>query len=182
MRKALVKTSKFLSLVLRHDPGLIGLRLDDQGWAKVDELLSLAPSAGHSISPAKLAEVVETNDKKRFSLSEDGSRIRANQGHSLAVDLGLEPQEPPTTLFHGTASRNLDSIRRRGLERGSRRHVHLSCDPEMASRVGQRHGKPIVLTVRSGAMHAAGFRFFRSANGVWLTNQVPAEFLDIPVD
>jgi putative RNA 2'-phosphotransferase len=127
-----------------------------------------------------LQQVVDTNDKKRFALSADGSKIRASQGHSVAVELGLPPQEPPEMLYHGTATRSLDSIRATGLHSASRQHVHLSADEATAVKVGQRHGKPVVLRVRAGAMHRAGLEFFLSANGVWLTDQVPPEYIEFP--
>jgi putative RNA 2'-phosphotransferase len=177
---SLVRTSKFLSLVLRHKPEAIGLTLDPEGWADVDELIALAGREGRSLSRGLIARVVATNDKQRFALSPDGSKIRANQGHSVDIDPGLAPVVPPDILFHGTATRFLDSIRAQGLIPGSRLHVHLSADEATALKVGRRHGRPVVLTVRSGAMHAAGMAFYRSENGVWLTDRVPAEFLEIP--
>jgi putative RNA 2'-phosphotransferase len=176
----LVRTSKFLSLVLRHQPEAIGLTLDDNGWADVDELIRLANESGHVLTRTLLERVVAENDKKRFAFSDDGRRIRASQGHSVAVDLALPPVEPPEVLYHGTATRFLDSIRAGGLHAGSRRHVHLSPDAATATKVGQRHGKPVVLVVRARAMAAAGHQFFLSANGVWLTERVPAEFLVFP--
>ena len=178
--KEKVRLSKFLSLVLRHEPGAIGLELDPQGWAPVDELLRLANAAGKRLTRPVLEEIVAENDKKRFAFSADGSRIRASQGHSVEVDLGLEPTVPPPVLFHGTASRFVASIRAEGLKPGTRRHVHLSADEATAVKVGARHGKPTILHVKAGAMHAAGFAFFVSANGVWLTERVPTEFIDFP--
>ncbi len=180
MRKQLTRTSKFLSLVLRHDPGRIGLELDHAGWASVEQLLRLANESGHPLSPDALHEIVETNEKRRFAFSEDGLRIRASQGHSIGVDLGLEPVEPPEQLYHGTATRNLNSIRRAGLVSGNRQHVHLSADPEAAQRVGSRHGKPVVLVVESGRMQRCGSTFLLSANGVWLTDHVPPHEITFP--
>lgn len=180
MDPKLVRLSKFLSLVLRHDPGTLGITLDSNGWVAVDELLSAAARAGKTITREQLDEVVATNDKKRFAFSPDGTRIRASQGHSVEVDLGLDPVEPPERLFHGTATRSVESIRAEGLVRQSRQHVHLSPDEETATRVGQRHGKPVVLIVRSGQMHRDGHAFYRSDNGVWLTASVPPEYLEIP--
>src|SRR5262249_29693794 len=177
MNKSLVETSKFLSLVLRHRPEAIGMTLDDEGWIDVDVLLAAAARHGRSISRDQLADVVATNDKQRFSFSPDGRSIRANQGHSIDVDLALAPLEPPELLYHGTVERFIPSIREKGLIRGQRHHVHLSGDRETAARVGQRRGKPVVLIVESGRMHRAGHQFFRSANGVWLTDTVPPEFL-----
>jgi putative RNA 2'-phosphotransferase len=177
MNKQLVSLSKFLSFVLRHEPEAIGLTLDAEGWVAVEELLAAAARHGHSVTRGQLEEVVATNDKRRFSFSPDGRLIRANQGHSVEVDLGLAPVEPPELLYHGTVERFLDSIREKGLLRGNRHHVHLSADRETAARVGQRRGRPVVLVVDSGRMHRAGHRFFRSENGVWLTEAVPADFL-----
>lgn len=179
----IVKVSKFLSLVLRHAPEKIGLQLDAQGWARVDELLEKLARRGRRVSQELLEEVVAKNDKKRFSFSPDGSLIRANQGHSIvAVDLALEPQLPPALLYHGTAKRNLESIRASGLWAASRNHVHLSADTQTALTVGRRHGQPVVLTVRSGEMAAQGHTFFLSDNGVWLTEAVAPQFIDVSKD
>jgi putative RNA 2'-phosphotransferase len=177
MNSSLTRVSKFLSLVLRHDPGRIGLKLDEAGWAEVDQLLSAAAGAGVQIDRATLERVVAENDKKRFALSPDGTRIRASQGHSIDVELGLEPQTPPEQLYHGTASRFLDSIRQGGLHAAARTHVHLSADESTARTVGQRHGKPVVLTIAAGRMHRDGHTFYRSENGVWLTDAVPVEYI-----
>lgn len=176
MADTLVRTSKFLSLVLRHEPEKIGLALDPQGWVAIDELL--AKAAGHLPLTAELLhEAVRTSDKQRFAISEDGTHIRANQGHSVPVELGLAAQVPPEQLYHGTATRFLDSIRRQGLLRGERHHVHLSADTDTAVKVGVRHGQPVVLVVQAGDMHRAGHAFFRSDNGVWLVEHVPPSFL-----
>jgi putative RNA 2'-phosphotransferase len=172
-----VRFSKVLSLVLRHEPARFGVRLDAQGWADVAELLRAAAAAGHDLSKETLLEIVATSDKQRFALSADGSRIRANQGHSIAIDLALEPAVPPPILYHGTASRFLASIRVEGLKPGSRRHVHLSSDEATARAVGTRHGSPAVLHIDAAAMHVAGHLFFRSVNGVWLVDRVPPTFL-----
>lgn len=169
--------SKFLSYVLRHAPDSIGLSLDANGWAEVDELLARAGTAGRRIDPATLRAVVAQSDKQRFTVSEDGRRIRAAQGHSIAVDLDLEPSEPPQRLYHGTATHNLDAILAEGLRPGRRQHVHLSPDVETARKVGARHGKPAVLAVDTAAMHRDGHRFLRADNGVWLTGSVPAGYL-----
>ncbi len=178
MDKSLVKTSKFLSLILRHDPGAIGLSLDAEGWASVEELLRLAKRAGKRIDEATLRRVVEENDKQRFAISHDGQRIRANQGHSFDVELGLSPVVPDNLLYHGTVARFIDAIREQGLLPGSRQHVHLSADVATAMKVGERRGRPIVLTVRAEAMHSDGHVFYRSENGVWLTEHVPASYID----
>jgi putative RNA 2'-phosphotransferase len=172
------RKSKFLSLVLRHDPARIGIVLDDAGWTEVAALLAAAAAHGVTITPDELVELVATSDKQRFALSEDGTRIRANQGHSVHVDLQLPQATPPELLFHGTVPAALASIREVGLVRGARHHVHLSADVETASRVGKRRGRPVILTIRAGAMAAAGHAFYRSANGVWLVDAVPPEFIE----
>jgi putative RNA 2'-phosphotransferase len=177
MSSPLVRTSKFLSLVLRHDPAKVGLTLDPAGWAEVDELLAAMARAGQPLDRETVARIVAESDKQRFALTPDGRRIRASQGHSVAVDLGLEPTVPPEVLYHGTASRFVDSIRGAGLHAASRTHVHLSADEETARRVGQRHGKPVVLHIAAGRMHGDGRPFFRSENGVWLTDAVPADYI-----
>jgi putative RNA 2'-phosphotransferase len=166
MDKRLIRVSKFLSRVLRHHPEAIGLTLDPQGWADVDQLLAQARSHGVVITPELLQETVEQNDKHRFAFSEDGTRIRASQGHSIPVELGLEPEQPPEFLYHGTAVRSVASIQALGLLPGRRNHVHLSADETTAARVGGRHGSPEVLKVRAGLMHAAGYQFYLSANGI----------------
>lgn len=171
------RLSKFLSLVLRHQPELIGLELDANGWTDVNELITKAASQKAVLTPDLIRTLVRDSDKQRFALSEDGKRIRANQGHSVEVDLGYAPGQPPSVLFHGTAERNLPSILEKGLVRGARHHVHLSDNRETAMKVGQRHGKPVVLVVESRVMHAQGIPFFQSANGVWLTEHVAARFL-----
>lgn len=175
-----VQLSKFLSLVLRHQPETIGVSLDPAGWIEVDVLLDACGRHGKSITRDKLVELVATSNKQRFALSEDGSRIRANQGHSVSVELGYQPMEPPAELFHGTATRHLASIHEQGLLRGSRHHVHLSGDRDTAIKVGQRHGKPAVLIVQAARMYAAGHVFFVSENHVWLTEYVPVAYLEFP--
>lgn len=177
MKDSLTPASKLLSLVLRHRPEAIGLSLDEGGWAKVDELLLRLQAAGKPIDCAVLEEIVAKSDKKRFAFSSDRTRIRASQGHSIGVDLGLQPAAPPPQLFHGTASRFLDSILASGLEPRERHHVHLSADIDTATSVGRRHAQPVVLAVDAGGMHAAGLRFYRSENGVWLTDAVPPRYL-----
>lgn len=174
------RTSKFLSLVLRHEPGKIGLTLDEQGWVKVDELLAAMNRHGHGIDYDTLEEVVDTNDKKRFAFSDDGEQIRASQGHSVEVNLGYVPVVPPEILYHGTVARFLGAIQEGGLRKGQRHHVHLSTSQQTASQVGQRRGAPVLLKVRAKEMHAVGHEFYLSANGVWLTDEVPAEFVEFP--
>jgi putative RNA 2'-phosphotransferase len=177
-QKQLDKVSKFLSFVLRHKPSAISLKLDDQGWAEVSELIDKA-SSEMPLTAELIKQVVVTNEKHRFSLSEDSRRIRANQGHSIKVDLDLTPMAPPTILYHGTATRFLSSILKEGLRSGQRHHVHLSTDIETATSVGQRYGKPLVLQVSSGEMYQQRFIFFVSENGVWLTESVPVNFLSV---
>lgn len=180
MNSDLVRFSKFLSLVLRHKPEEIGLELDEHGWADIDELLRLANQHGCRLTRPLLEQVLAENDKKRFAISDDGRRIRASQGHSVEVELGLSSVEPPEILYHGTASRFLNSIRTTGLHSGSRQHVHLSKDSATARKVGERHGRPVILEIQAARMFAAGHRFYISANGVWLTEQVPVEFIVFP--
>jgi putative RNA 2'-phosphotransferase len=179
-RDRLRETSKFLSLVLRHRPDSIGLLLDAQGWVSIGELIAAATAHGHPLDADLLHEVVLRNDKQRFALSADGSRIRANQGHSVEVDLGLPDTAPPELLYHGTATRFAASIRAQGLLPGERRYVHLSPTQLIAREVGSRHGKPLVLTVRARELHDTGRPFYHSANGVWLTPSVPSHFLVFP--
>jgi putative RNA 2'-phosphotransferase len=175
--KATVALSKFLSLVLRHKPEEIGIQLDEQGWANVNDLLNAMTRSGRNPDIETLKYVVETNAKKRFEFNEDGTKIRASQGHSLNVDLGYEPAEPPEILYHGTAQKLVESILSKGIEKRNRHLVHLSADTEIATKVGQRHGKPVVLIIKAIEMHNAGHRFYLSANKVWLTEYVPPEFI-----
>jgi putative RNA 2'-phosphotransferase len=170
-----VRISKFLSKYLRHRPGDIGLTLDEGGWVDVDELLEACWRAGLPVTRAELEHVVAANDKQRFTLVDN--RIRANQGHSVQVDLGLTPVQPPELLYHGTIAANLPSIRAEGLRPMNRHDVHLSSDVDTARRVGARRGKPIVLTVQAKAMHGEGYEFRISENGVWLVREVPPRFL-----
>ena len=180
--KDLVRTSKFLSLILRHEPERVGLKLGDAGWVSVEELLRAVNRQGVALTLDQLKLVVATSDKKRFAFSEDGQRIRASQGHSVEVDLQYLPQTPPEMLFHGTAVRFLDSIRRNGLQKMERHDVHLSAETKLTLQVGGRHGKPVLLTIRAGDMHRTGFAFRCSANGVWLVNDVPPQFIIFPPD
>ena len=177
MSKKDVSQSKFLSLVLRHQPEVIGVSLDSNGWIDVDVLLEAMTRHGKQLSREDLGRLVRESDKQRFALSEDGKRIRANQGHSVEVDLALTPQTPPEILYHGTVDRFLDSILATGLRKGERHHVHLSADVETAQKVGGRRGKPILLNILSGDMHRAGHLFFLSDNGVWLVDHVPTQFI-----
>ena len=170
--------SKFLSFILRHHPETIGLHLDAQGWADVETLLRLMNAHDRTIDRALLEHIVATNNKKRFAFNADGTKIRASQGHSIAIDLAYTPREPPEMLYHGTAAATVAAIfASGGLEKRARQHVHLSADPDTAVKVGQRHGKPVVLRVLAGQMQRDGFLFYRSDNGVWLTDHVPAAYL-----
>lgn len=177
MNKRLTTVSKYLAKYLRHAPADLGLTPRPGGWVGIDDLLAAAREHGFPIGYDELVECVETNDKRRFAFDASGESIRANQGHSIEVDLQLEEREPPETLFHGTVERFLASILEQGLARGKRHHVHLSGDVETARKVGSRRGRPIVLVVAAGRMRRDGRAFFLSANGVWLTDSVPPEYL-----
>ena len=167
------KTSKFLSLILRHKPETIGLKLDENGWADIDELIE--KSKNLKLTKELIDEVVEQNDKQRFIV--EGNRIRANQGHSIVVDLELKAVTPPDVLYHGTATRFLESIMQTGLNKQKRQHVHLSKNIETATSVGLRHGKVVILEVDAKQMFDEGYEFYLSLNGVWLTDVVPKKFL-----
>lgn len=173
-----VKVSKYLSKHLRHQPARIGLTLDEGGWVGIDTLIAAATAHGFRFTRAELDHVVAHNDKRRFTI--DGDRIRANQGHTVEVDLGLPPATPPPYLYHGTVAACLEAIRAEGLRAMNRHDVHLSPDRETATRVGARRGRPVVLSVDAGAMHRDGHEFRVSANGVWLTEAVPPEYLRFP--
>ncbi|MEX0304990.1 MAG: RNA 2'-phosphotransferase [Leisingera sp.] len=172
----LKQTSKFLSYLLRHNPGALNLAMDAQGWVRIDEILEKSETP---LTRSRIEETVRTSGKQRFALSADGSCIRANQGHSFPVDLGLTQCCPPDRLFHGTAERNLPAILSEGLKPMQRQHVHLSGDRNAARNVGMRHGKPAVLCVDTARMHADGLAFFLSENGVWLCHRVPARYLEV---
>jgi putative RNA 2'-phosphotransferase len=176
-----IKTSKFLSLVLRHEPEQVGLKLDSAGWVRVNELLQAVNRHGVPLTLEHLQHIVATSDKKRFAFSHDGERIRASQGHSVDVNLQYVPQTPPELLYHGTAARFLDAIRQQGLLRMERHHVHLSAEMKVTLQVGARRGKPVLLTIRAGEMHRAGNVFYLSANGVWLVDHVPPQFIEFPL-
>lgn len=173
----LVRASKFLSLVLRHDPDRVGIALDDAGWVAIDTLLDALRAHGSAMSREELETVVTTSDKQRFVIDRAGGRIRANQGHSVAVDLGLSPSVPPDRLFHGTPRRNVAAILRGGLDRRKRHAVHLSADVGTAHRVGVRRGAHCVVVIDAAAMHRDGHVFTVSGNGVWLVDAAPAEYL-----
>lgn len=177
MKQNLKKTSKYFSYILRHAPESIGLELDEQGWASIDELIKL--TTDFELTPMLIQTVVETNDKQRFRLSEDGKRIKANQGHSIEVDLALTPIEPPEILFHGTARRFVDAIMKDGLQKMNRHHVHLSESLAVAQSVGERYGKPVIFHIQAKRMHEQGYVFYKTVNNVWLVNEVPIEFIDV---
>lgn len=178
MNNQLDKNSKFLSYILRHQPEAIGITLDADGWVDINYLILQANQHGKSLSQELIKEIVETNDKKRFTISKDGLKIRAAQGHSTKqVEINYAEQIPPEFLYHGTATRFIDSIKEQGLIAGNRHYVHLSCDEQTANAVGKRHGKPIVLKVKALLMYQQGFKFYLADNGVWLTNTVPTNFL-----
>ena len=172
------ETSKFISLILRHRPGVIGIVLDEHGWADVDELIrGINENGKHRLDRELLEEIVREDQKQRYSFNEDHSRIRANQGHSIRVDVELEEKVPPAVLYHGTGEKYTASIDVEGLLPRGRLYVHLSSDPETARKVGSRHGKPVIYMVDCAAMSADGYPFFLSANQVWLTKTVPAKYL-----
>lgn len=183
MSKSLEDTSKFLSYVLRHEPQAIGLTLDSEGWADIAALIEGARQAGTILNRDLIQQVMDTSDKKRFTISEDGLRIRAAQGHSTKTVAITYPEKVPTEfLYHGTAARFLESILKEGLRPGKRNHVHLTQDEQTAVAVGQRYGKPVVLKIEALRMHQQGFKFFLAENSVWLTDRVPPEFLNADLD
>lgn len=168
-------TSRFLAYVLRHNPAAIGVDLDENGWVDIDVLLEASARHGRRIDPGMLHRILTGQGKRRFE-TRDG-KIRAAQGHSVAVDLGLDPRRPPDLLYHGTVERFLAGIRAEGLTPGSRTHVHLSADRETAAAVGARRGDPVILAIDALAMHEHGHTFYRASNGVWLTDHVPPEWI-----
>jgi putative RNA 2'-phosphotransferase len=177
--KRRTRISKFMSLVLRHQPETAKLTLEPGGWVLIDDLLAGAADAGCRFTREELEEVVERCDKQRFRIDETDTKIRANQGHSTEVDLQLEPAEPPAELFHGTPERNLDAVLRDGLFKMARHHVHLSPDTQTATKVGSRRGKPVILVIDAAKMRADGHVFYCSANGVWLVEHVPPQYLRV---
>lgn len=178
MKNSLTETSKFLSYVLRHEPQAIGIDLDSQGWVAIDDLIQAANQSGKNFDRELIQQVVDTSEKKRFTISEDGLRIRAAQGHSTeAVKIEYPQRVPPEFLYHGTASRFLESIRKEGLKAQQRHHVHLSENVKTATEVGKRYGQVKVLVIAAGLMHQQGYVFYCSENNVWLTEKVPVEFL-----
>lgn len=165
--------SKFLSLVLRHKPEKLGLHMDGNGWVEVSEIVEKS-----DITLEELKSIVADNDKKRFSFSDDETKIRANQGHSIDVDLQLKAAIPPFVLYHGTGEKSIDVIFKDGIKKMNRQHVHLSIDMETAIKVGSRHGKHRVIEVRARAMHTDGIKFYLSENGVWLTDYVDIKYFE----
>lgn len=178
--KNIKRISKLMSYILRHKPEHIGTQLDENGWLPIDELIHGICGTGIPLDRLTLEEVVETNNKKRFVISEDGLRIRANQGHSIQVELDLQETEPPEFLYHGTVEKFLESIQVQGLQKMTRQHVHLSPDKETAISVGGRRGKPIILTILANKMFDDQHKFYLSANGVWLTDQVDPQYIVEP--
>ena len=172
----LKETSKFISLILRHKPETIGISLDEHGWADVEELIK-GIARTRDFDMDMLEEIVRTDEKQRYSFNEDKTLIRANQGHSIPVDVELDEKEPPEELWHGTGEKYVSSIDTQGLIPKSRLYVHLSKDQETAVKVGQRHGKPVLYIVKAGEMYSDGYKFFLSKNGVWLTKEVPVKYL-----
>ena len=173
---SLTQTSRYISLILRHRPETIGITLDEHGWAGVDELIA-GVSRTHPLTMELLEEIVRTDEKQRYSFNGDKTLIRANQGHSIPVDVELPELKPPAVLYHGTGQKYVLSIDRQGLLPKSRLYVHLSADEDTAAKVGSRHGAPVVYAVQAGRMSTDGYRFYRSINGVWLTKEVPTEYL-----
>ena len=177
--KRKTKISKFLSLILRHKPETIDLKLDENGWADVKELLEKSAQNGNAFTLEELETVVETNDKKRFIFDDSGEKIRASQGHSIEVEIDFEEKTPPEILYHGTAEKNVEAILQNGLQKMQRHHVHLSTEIKTAKSVGTRYGKPVIFKIDTEKMLAENFKFYVSANGVWLVESVPPEFLEI---
>ena len=172
----LKETSKFISLILRHKPETIGITLDEHGWANVDELIA-GIAKTRDFNMEMLEEIVRTDEKQRYSFNEDKTLIRANQGHSIPVDVELKKEIPPEYLYHGTGEKYVGSIEKQGLIPKSRLYVHLSADIETAKKVGTRHGKPVVYRIASGKMNDDGYEFYKSVNGVWLIKAVPIEYM-----
>lgn len=176
--KEMTQLSKLLSYILRHNPSEAGITLDAQGWAPVGQLLAHLNEKQANVTLDLLKHLVATNSKKRFSFNDDYSMIRASQGHSVEVDLNYSPSVPPDMLYHGTFKEAVKAILEKGLTKMQRHHVHLSKDKETATQVGSRRGKPVILTINAKAMHEKGFLFYVSDNGVWLTDHVPAGFIE----
>lgn len=180
MDEFLIRVSKFLSFVLRHQPEAIDLELDSGGWAYIDDLVEKSAESRRPLTAELIREVVEKDEKQRYALSDDGQKVRARYGHSIPIDLGIDPVEPPEILYHGTASRHLGPIHMNGIVRGGRQYVHLSPDIETATEVGRRHGQPVVLEVMAGEMHRDGIQFYPTESGIWLTHDVPPKYIRFP--
>ena len=172
----LTKTSRFISLILRHQPEAIGITLDEHGWADTEQLIK-GVSKTHPLNREILEEIVRTDEKQRYSFNEDHTKIRANQGHSIPVDVELKETDPPAVLYHGTGEKYVSSIEKEGLKPQSRLYVHLSADTDTAFKVGRRHGKPVIFMIDAAKMKEDGYPFFLSINGVWLTKAVPVSYL-----
>lgn len=175
--RRLKRLSKFISMILRHRPEIIGITLDEHGWANVDELIE-GINKTEAFSKATLEKIVKTDEKQRYSFSRDKTMIRANQGHSIPVDVELEKKEPPEILYHGTSTKSVKSIKEKGLLPMERIYVHLSADVKTATKVGKRHGSPYIFKVNAKQMSKDGYDFFQSVNGVWLTKDVPIQYLE----
>ncbi|WP_444997379.1 RNA 2'-phosphotransferase [Aliikangiella sp. IMCC44359] len=179
MKDKTKRISKFLSYVLRHNPAEIDLELDDNGWVSIKQLIENANSKGKGLTMDIIKHVVETNDKQRFAMSENGQMIRASQGHSINVDLELESLTPPDILLHGSAEKSLGIIMASGIKKMNRHHVHLSEKITTASEVGKRYGKLVLLEIDAKKMHKDGFEFYKSDNNVWLVDYVPAKYIQV---
>lgn len=179
--RRLERLSKFISMILRHKPQVIGITLDEHGWADVDELIKGINETGEEIEFSKdtLETIVKTDKKQRYSFSQDRTLIRANQGHSIPVDVELEKKEPPKVLYHGTGVKSVKAIQEQGLLPMERLYVHLSIDVKTATNVGKRHDTPVIFQVNAEQMQKDGYDFFQSVNGVWLTKEVPAKYLEL---
>lgn len=178
MKSDLKNISKFMSLVLRHQPEKIGLQLDDNGWVAITALIGKLNVYGLQVDISTIEKIVITNDKKRFSFNDDKTKIRANQGHSIGVELNMKKTIPPDKFFHGTAEKFVENIFKTGIQKQNRQHVHLSATEETAKSVGSRHGKPVVLTINAKQMAEKSYVFYLSANNVWLTDVVPAQYIE----
>ena len=179
--RRLERISKFISMILRHKPEVIGITLDEHGWADVDELIKGINETGEEVEFSKdtLETIVKTDKKQRYSFSQDKTLIRANQGHSIPVDVELEKKEPPKVLYHGTGVKSVKAIQEQGLLPMERLYVHLSIDVKTATNVGKRHGTPVIFQVNAEQMQKDGYDFFQSVNGVWLTKEVPTKYLEL---
>ncbi|EJX2602088.1 RNA 2'-phosphotransferase [Clostridioides difficile] len=173
------KLSIFISLILRHKPETIGIKLDDYGYADVNELIEKINNTGRNINIEILEQIVKEDNKQRYSFNEDRSKIRANQGHSINIDVELKELEPPEYLYHGTATRFLDNIKNEGIIKQSRLYVHLSRDIDTAIKVGKRHGTPVILKINTGKMYENGYKFYLSENNVWLCEYIPFKYVEI---